>query len=162
MSLIQALDALACALLVTAGVSKLRRPGPTALVLGGTKTARWLGALEIAVGAAGFVTTLAAPAVALLYAGFAVFIVRTDAANCGCFGADEAPPGPLHVAVNVLLALSAATTAATTPTPPLAHVDPIYAVALATATYLTVALLTTLPAVFAAIAALPPRPGAQP
>ncbi len=57
---------------------------------------------------------LAALAVALCYAGFAVVTAvgrARGASSCGCFVGDDAPPSLLHVGVDTVLALAAAVVA---------------------------------------------------
>jgi hypothetical protein len=108
------------ALLVLSGGSKLRDPEPTrgALRVAGLPSSRGvvttLAAGEILAGAAALALTSAiVPAVvALLYSGFALFVViaivrQLPLQSCGCFGKSDTPPGWLHVGVN----LSAATAA---------------------------------------------------
>ena len=49
---------------------------------------------------------VAASAVGLLYAGFALAVLRallTGAESCGCFGRLDAPPSRVHVAGNLVL-----------------------------------------------------------
>lgn len=114
----------ACALLVAAGMAKVRRPGGaqaamaalfgprlsvprTAVRLGGT--------LEVALGTAALITTSAGPAAAVgaCYAAFALFVAaslaRGATAGCGCFGQamGQVPPGRLHLVANVVLAAAA-------------------------------------------------------
>lgn len=107
---------------VAGGVAKLVRPGPFAELLGtlglpgGVLVARLAGAVEVALGAAAFVTGArwAAALLAAAYAVFAVTVVlarRNGAASCGCFGALDAPPSALHVATNLLSAAVAAAAA---------------------------------------------------
>lgn len=73
---------------------------------------RALGVAEVAVGVSGVVlgTWIPAAAAAVLYAGFAWFVVnalrkRLPISTCGCFGADETPPSIYHVVVNVAAVL---------------------------------------------------------
>jgi Methylamine utilisation protein MauE len=101
------------AVLVVAGVGKLRAPAAAAEALRGAGLpsgwgrARAVGAVEAAVGA----FALAAPSppvlvlAAALYAALAAFAVRllrsaAPVASCGCFGAD-APPSRLHAGFDV-------------------------------------------------------------
>lgn len=118
----------AAALLVVAGVAKLRRPAPTGLALarvglpGSDLVVRCLGLVEVAaaIDALAFGRWTALP-VAVLYLAFAAFTAvqvrraRTtgEAADCGCFGDDGAPVDGTHVALNVALAAAAAATVAT-------------------------------------------------
>jgi Methylamine utilisation protein MauE len=73
---------------------------------------RGLGIAEVAVGVSGIVLGTVVPAVlaAVLYAGFAWFVVnalrnRLPVSTCGCFGAAETPPRIDHVFVNVAAVL---------------------------------------------------------
>lgn len=109
----------AAALLVLAGVAKVRRPAPTGLAMarlglpGSDRVVRALGALEVL---AALVATMiggwAALPVAVLYLGFALVSMAQlrraaatgEAADCGCFGDQSAPLGWSHVAVDVTLA----------------------------------------------------------
>ena len=108
------------ALLVLSGGSKLRDPEPTrgALRVAGLPSSRGvvtsLAVGEIAVGAAALAlaSPLVSAGVALLYSGFALFVLTAilrdlPLQSCGCFGTSDTPPGWLHAGVNV----SAATTA---------------------------------------------------
>jgi hypothetical protein len=60
--------------------------------------------------------------VAVLYLGFALFLVRLirlgGASTCGCVGSREAPPSPLHVALD-LIAVAASVAVAAWPVPSL-------------------------------------------
>lgn len=113
---------LAGALLVLAGTAKLRAPAGTVRALsdahlpGTPGLVRALGALELAVGTAVLAVGGRPPAIAaaLLYAGFAGFVVRgrrTVGASCGCFGEERTPVGRVHVVVNVVAAASAGSAA---------------------------------------------------
>jgi hypothetical protein len=108
----------AAGLIAASGIQKLRRPASTALAL---RDARWpgnqilvrvLGAAETATG----VGCLLAPAwpfvaaLALLYAGFAVFLLSVFArgvslGSCGCLGDRATPPSVLHLVMVVLAAV---------------------------------------------------------
>lgn len=102
-----------CALLVLAGVAKVRSPGPAAasLALAGTRVpvaaVRALGVVEIAIGAgaAARPSALTTGAVAFAYGLFAVFIARLrrrgDGVDCGCFGVEGSGATGVHVALNV-------------------------------------------------------------
>jgi hypothetical protein len=121
----------ACGLLVASGVAKLWRPAPAISALeaahlrGGAVAARALGIVEIAVGALGLWRPSAptAAAVAVLYLGFALFLVRLirqgNASTCGCVGSREAPPSSLHVALD-LIAVVVTLAVAVAPVAPLA------------------------------------------
>src|SRR5262245_7230359 len=113
----------AAGLLVASGLANLRDPGPASRALAGAGLptgaipARLLGLVEVVVGAG--CLFVAGPAfrvaTAVLYAGFAVFLVvllrRDRSASCGCLGTKDAPPTVLHVALD-LVAATAATGAA--------------------------------------------------
>jgi hypothetical protein len=130
--------ALACLLLVVAGVSKAAHPASPA-------RQRALGAAEVALGAIAFVhqNVLAAGAVAALYAAFVVIAGRAKAKQraCGCFGGDERLPSTGHVVLNGVLAVSAAAAIGGTHAP-LAYAGVTYAILMATATYLGTAVMT--------------------
>lgn len=148
MTFITACFALACALLVYAGAVK-------AVERGAPVTSRLLGFGEVVLGAVALVTggRLMAAAVAVLYAGFALFVVRAirrGAESCGCFGAEEqTPPSPRHVAIDGALAVGAAAAALTAVGAPVdaAVATPlfgvVYAAFLVSATGMTAAALTT-------------------
>jgi len=107
----------AAALLAVAGMGKLTRPDATRIALrqANLPNQRWmaqaLGAAEVAIGATAIAIGGAIPAAltAAGYVGFAWFSRRLDratrgTASCGCFGANSAPVGPLHVAINAVTA----------------------------------------------------------
>ncbi len=115
------------AVLVMAGLGKLRAPAAAAAAMraagvpAGPGPARLAGGLEVAVG----IAVLAAPsrpallAMAALYgvlAGVAVRLLRAavPAASCGCFGADG-PPSGLHAWFDAGAALVAAAIAVSPP-----------------------------------------------
>jgi len=112
-------------LLAVSGLAKLRAPGGAARALASARlpssraVVRALGAVELAVGLAALVQPRPlAPAVALLYLGFAGFVVHALAAGvpmatCGCLGDEETPPTALHAAVTATAAACAALVAAT-------------------------------------------------
>lgn len=119
------------AVLLLAGVAKLRWPTGTVGALadarlpGNAAVVRLLGATEVAAGLAILLVGGRVPAgvAALLYAGFAVFVVRqrrSAGGSCGCFGEERTPVSGLHVAVNVLAAVGSAVAAASASRPPLA------------------------------------------
>jgi hypothetical protein len=159
--------AVACGLLAIAGGYKLARPEPTvgALRAAGlpstlaSRTAvRALGIGELALGVATPLTGSAALAalVGAVYLGFAGFVVLalgrgTLIQSCGCFGAREVPPSPVHVALDVAAA-AVAIGAAASASPSLPDVLrdqpaggwPLLAVA-AVATWLALVALTDLP-----------------
>lgn len=105
----------ASAAMVSAGV-------PTSLASG-----RTVGAVEIVAGAGvlAFGGVVAALAVGIIYAGFAGFLLvlrrRDDAAPCGCFGASDAPPGAVHLVIN-LVAVAVVVAAVSTSVPGLLDV----------------------------------------
>lgn len=107
----------ATALLVLSGVLKMRRPAPTARalarfgfgplarlapVLGVAETVVGLGALMVE----GRLFPALATAFYLAFSAFVALALTGDepASDCGCFGADETPPTPLHLALNVAAA----------------------------------------------------------
>jgi hypothetical protein len=113
----------AAALLVVTGPPKLRRPGATITALRSVG-AVWVGAatvraLAVAEVVAGLVAVVvggrpADAAVALLYLGFSIFLVRalrTPAASCGCTSRDDTPPTIGHLLMTTLFAAGAAAAA---------------------------------------------------
>ena len=118
--------AAACALLVFAGASKLRRPvgtSPAAAALGlpSSPTAvRALGAVEAGVAAAGLAFGgWAAAAVAVVYAALALaawrLFVSAPGTACGCLGVSDAPVSAVHIWVNLAAAVAAAVAIAAGP-----------------------------------------------
>ena len=117
-----------CALLVLAGVLKVRSPGRAAssLALAGLQmppaAMRALGVAEVAVGgiAAARPNPISAGAVALAYGIFAAFIVRLrrrgDEVDCGCFGAEGGGATRVHIVLNAA-ACAVAVAAALAPPP---------------------------------------------
>ena len=111
-SVASAIHASAAVLLVVAGVAKLSRPEPGVADLLGfrapTPLVRLVGGLEVAIGVAALL--VGGPftwAVGLLYASFAVIVLRAvsaEARSCGCFGRLDAPPSWVHVGGNLALA----------------------------------------------------------
>ena len=100
-------------LLVVAGMAKLARPVDGFAGLVGFRArpslVRVLGSAEVVAGAGALWLggPVAASAVGLLYAAFAVVLLRallTGAESCGCFGRLDAPPSRIHVAGNLALA----------------------------------------------------------
>ena len=115
-------------LLVIAGVAKLARPRATvaALAAAGFRAhplvGRAIGVGEIALAAAAVLSGSRplALVVAAVYLAFAAFTIRIIArsggkADCGCFGAAQAPATNAHVALNLGAAAIAATAAAFPP-----------------------------------------------
>jgi hypothetical protein len=105
----------ACALLVVAGVAKLRSPAATreSLAVVGVRlpalAVRALGAAELALGsiAAARPAPVTAGLVALAYGVFAAFVVRLlrlrdRPTGCGCFGDADAGAGATHVTLNII------------------------------------------------------------
>jgi hypothetical protein len=94
------LFAASAALLVVAGVAKLRAAGRD----------RALGVAELALGAAALANPTApvAALVACAYAAFAGHVIRLlatgDRAPCGCLGARSAPASRVHLALNLAAA----------------------------------------------------------
>src|SRR5687767_619766 len=110
----------ASALLVVAGVPKLRDPTPLGRALSsagmpsGRLLVRCIAAAEVAIGG----WALAAPGapsaalVAAAYAGFTGFVALALArggvlGSCGCFGKPDTPPTAVHAALTALASLAA-------------------------------------------------------
>ena len=112
MSVVSALHASAAVLLVAAGATKLSRPATGSAGLLGFRAPAglvwFIGALEAAAGLAALLAGgPAAWVVGLLYASFAVIVLRAvlvKAGSCGCFGRLDAPPSRVHVLGNLILA----------------------------------------------------------
>jgi methylamine utilization protein MauE len=111
---------LAAGLLVVSGAVKQLQPRATAQSMldaglpGSIALARGIGAIEIAIG----IWALAAPsrggaiALAALYASFSVFLVHVlrehpDAGSCGCAGPTPVPPSRVHLALDLVVVVSA-------------------------------------------------------
>jgi hypothetical protein len=122
MSVLAGPFAVAAALLGLGGASKAAEPADTARALGtlGLPSSRLLvragGAAElvIGVGALAFGNRLFAVLVGLSYLGFLAFVVLALArhaplSSCGCFGKADTPPSAIHVTVNALAVVVAAT-----------------------------------------------------
>jgi Methylamine utilisation protein MauE len=97
----------------------LRLPSSPNLVRVGSFAELALGTAAIAVGGAALWWL-----VALSYVVFAAFVVAalragTMIGSCGCFGREETPPHPSHVAINLVLATVAAAMAVRSPGAPL-------------------------------------------
>lgn len=166
--LLAALLYASAALLVVAGLVKLRRPQPTAEALaaaglpGRRAVARSLGAVELGAGLAAFVwPAQAAPAVAVLYAGFAAFVAYVlvrglPLRSCGCLGETDTQPSTVHVAVTaVAAAVGLAAVLVVPPSlPALLSETPVaggfFLATVLTACYLTYLILVSLPEAFAA------------
>ena len=96
-----------------AGVAKLARPADGFAGLVGFRArpflVRIVGGGEVVAGAGALWLggPVAASAVGLLYAAFALAVLRallTGAESCGCFGRLDAPPSRVHVGSNLVLA----------------------------------------------------------
>lgn len=109
------------ALLVGSGFGKVRDPAPTqgalaAASLPATRVAAMgLGAVEIVAGMFALLAggPAAALAVAVIYAGFTVFVAvalvrELPLQSCGCFGREDTPPSLSHIAIDLLAAAGAA------------------------------------------------------
>ena len=115
-------------LLGLAGFAKLRRPGPSSVMLraagvpAASVVARAVATAELAVAGAALVLPgrLAGGIVALVFAGLtvgaAVGARRAGTQACGCFGDEGAPLGPRHIATNLSAALAAGAAAILAPT----------------------------------------------
>ncbi len=115
-----------CSLVIgAAGVAKLARPLGTAQALrdarlplldrAGPAHATAIGTVEVLAAAAALAwgnrATVAAIVVAqLLFAAFAARLLaqRGGAGTCGCFGSTAAPVHPIHIVLNVVLAIASA------------------------------------------------------
>jgi hypothetical protein len=166
--LLAALLYASAALLVVAGVVKLRRPQPTADALGGVglpgrrTAARSLGAVELVVGLVAFLwPAQAAPAIALLYASFAAFVGYVLAkdlplSSCGCLGETDTEPSRVHVVVTAVAAAVGVVAAIAGPpsAPDFLADTPVaggfFLATVLTACYLTYLILVSLPGAFAA------------
>lgn len=103
-------------LLVVTGVPKLTRPEATARAISAIglpahrNLGRAVGVAEVVVGTAALLIggSLAAAAVAAIYAGFAGFILiamRSEKAkSCGCFGDEVTPPNYIHLGIDIAAA----------------------------------------------------------
>lgn len=103
-------------LLVISGLPKLTNPVSTARALeaiglpASRSLGRSVGVAEIIVGFGVMAVggPIMAGALAVLYAGFAGFIVvalrSTKVRSCGCFGGDDTPPSRLHLGIDVAAA----------------------------------------------------------
>lgn len=111
----QSIAAVAVGLLGVAGLAKVLSPDPTVGALravglpAGRRLVRGLGAGEVVVAVTAVLWTPAVMAAGLAYVGFVGFTavaarLDTPLRSCGCFGRDETPSSPLHVAFNVVAA----------------------------------------------------------
>lgn len=155
---------LTAALLISSGTAKFMHPNPTAGALRAARlraaapVVRILALTEIGtgVGALWWGGYPAGLVLALLYAGFAVFVILARVrhwpiSSCGCFGRPDTPPSLFHVALNVA-AVVGGISVAIDRSPGLAVVaadQPLlglpYLGFLATGTYLLYLILTDLP-----------------
>jgi Methylamine utilisation protein MauE len=157
--------AVACALLVVAGVAKLRSPAPARAALGGAGlrvpagVVRALGAAEIFVGgwALARPDASAGALVALLYGAFAAFGALSmtrrweESVPCGCFGDARTELVPAHVILNGI-ACVVGVAAALTPPPGIGSIldrEPLVASTLA------LGLAATVVAAYLAFTAFP-------
>ncbi len=113
--------------LVLSGAQKLVAPAAAEqamrdarLVIAGRRgTGRLLGLVEMVAGLTGliFADWFVAAAIAVVFAGFASFVIRLrsvdDGAGCGCFGASSTPPGTAHLLTNGFAVVAAVTAAVT-------------------------------------------------
>jgi hypothetical protein len=115
----------ASALLVLAGVTKLRDPSSLVRVLRQARVVssraivKAFGSLEVAAGTAalirpGFLTGVAVAALYVTFSGFLLWVLveRVPVTSCGCLGARETPPSVVHLVLNVCAAAAAAAVAA--------------------------------------------------
>ena len=118
--LFESMLAIGAVLLIASGGAKLADRAPTrgALSAAGLPSSDAfvvaLALTEVAAGAAALVvrSPFAALLVAVLYLGFAVFVLHAlrrglPIQSCGCFGKVDAPPTSTHVVVTLLLAVGA-------------------------------------------------------
>jgi hypothetical protein len=140
----------AALMLIVAGIPKVVDPAPTAFVARGTGlpssalAIRALGVAElvVGVGAIFFGGQGFAALVGAFYLGFAVVVlrglIRGDMDSCGCFAGDDSPPSPLHVGIDVALALVAVVVTASGHVPSLFEVFRVTGTGTATMTTLLV------------------------
>jgi uncharacterized membrane protein YphA (DoxX/SURF4 family) len=160
------------AVIIVGGVAKVVAPDAFASLLrslglpSDRSLARATGVLEVVLGSAAVLAggRWAAAVIASVYGVFAVTILlarRAGASSCGCFGVAAAPPGPVHVVVNLTsaaIALAAAlvadvpSLASTLTDQPLAGVP--YLLTVATGAWLAVTLDTVGAVVFDRMASL--------
>lgn len=111
----QSVAVIAVGLLGLAGVAKVLSPDPTIGALravglpAGPALVRVLGGGEVVVAIAAVVWPFAVGLAGLAYVGFVAFTTlaarrNTPLRSCGCFGRDETPASPLHLAFNVVAA----------------------------------------------------------
>lgn len=130
-----------CALLVVAGVAKVRSPLAAHAVLRAARLpvppagVRLLGVAEVMIGATAAVrpTALMAALVATAYAVFGAFVLWARPDRCGCFGTAAAGGGVTHAVLNAA-ACAVAVIATLLPPPGVASIvgqRPVIAVPLA-------------------------------
>ena len=123
--------AAAAALLVLAGVPKVRDPGDLVRAVRsvgmplGRGAVRAFALAEVVVGVAALLVPgpVTAALLAVTYAGFTAFVVRALAhggvlSSCGCFGKADTPPTRAHAVVTGAAALVALAVAVTVPADP--------------------------------------------
>jgi hypothetical protein len=156
------------ALLIVSGFAKLRDPEAASAALAvlripaGPVAVAAAGVLEIVAGSACILapSTVTIGAVLLLYAAFTLMVaahlrLRSDV-SCGCFGASSTPSSWTHLAFNLTAVVTAAVALRVgVPAPvDLLSSEPaagaVFVVAVASAVLGTHAMLTLLPAAFAA------------
>ena len=152
-------------LLLASGIPKLSRPENTTRALESIglppnrNVGRAVGVVEIAVALTVIAVggRLPAMAMAVLYAGFAGFILfgmrSTAVSSCGCFGDEDTAPNGLHLAVD----LTATAVAAAVAVRPLSHLAGVMAdtpawgapllLLILIGTWLALLALTLLPAI---------------
>jgi uncharacterized membrane protein YphA (DoxX/SURF4 family) len=159
-------------LLVVSGVPKLTDPVSTTRALESIglpprrNLGRAVGVVEILVGVGAIAVggRLMAGALALLYAGFAGFILIALRSNkvksCGCFGSDDTPPSLLHLGID----LGAAAVGAVLVARPVGHILEVmgetpwagfpFLFLVLIGTWLALIVLAILPALFAELRTL--------
>ena len=118
--------AIAALLLVIGGAAKVLRPGDTARALqtigvrASAGVVRVGAMIEMVIGAGALLvgSPVFAALVAVSYLAFAVFVLHAlrmhaPISSCGCFGKVDTPPSPVHVVLDAIAALAAATVALT-------------------------------------------------
>jgi hypothetical protein len=119
--LFESMLVIAALLLIMSGGAKWVDSGPTVGALRAARlpssrgAVRTLALAEIVAGSMALVLDHPAGALAVvaMYSGFAGFVAwalqkELPIQSCGCFGRDDTPPTAVHVAVNLVLAASAA------------------------------------------------------
>lgn len=154
-------------LLVVSGLPKLANPANTSRALEAIglpahrQLGRAVGTVEIVIGIGVMAVggAVMAGALALLYAGFAAFIVIALRSNkvksCGCFGGDDTPPSRLHLGID----LAAAAVGTVLVVQPIGHIGTVMSETpwggvpllglVVVGAWLAMMVLTLLPTVFA-------------